>query len=430
MKPLKLFITKSNNITRDSYVWNTLSATMFALQSAIVLIIITRTNGLDDAGIFSMAYAVGSLIYYLGEYGVRKYQVSDVREELSFSDYHSHRVVVCVMALVASMVYVVYCQKTKGYSSYKAYIVLMICLIKIVEAYSEVFFARYQQVGRLDVSAKTNLYRTCLGMLAFMISLLITRNMTVSVTVWFVVVVLAFLSSNLPVMNEFAELKFVFRWSKIWKVFKDCFPMFIGYFLMLYISNAPKYAIDACMTETDQACYNFIFMPVFAIGLFANFIFNPILVDLTHKWEDAEYKSFHRIVIRQTLVIAAITLLAIAVALTIGCPVLGIMYNADLSEFKLDLAILMIGGGMLALVNFFSVILTVVRYQNYLTWGYVSVAVLAGFMSTRMVRDHGIDGAAVLYTVLTAVLAAIFAVMVVLFTKEKRADNEPALPND
>lgn len=419
MNGLKKLFVNSNNIMRDSYIWNTMSAFLFALQSAIVLLVITRTNGLEDAGVFSIAYAVGSLMYYVGEYGVRKYQVSDVNEELSFTDYHSHRVVACVITIIASVIYTVVCFKWRGYSGYKAYIVFMVCMVKVVEAYSEVYFGRYQQVGRLDVSAKTNLYRTFIGMVAFMIALAITHDMALSMTVWLVAVIIAFLTSSLAVMKDFAELEFRFNWKNILKIFIDCFPLFAGYFMLLYVSNAPKYAIDACMTDTDQACYNFIFMPVFAIGLFANFIFNPILVDLAHKWEDSEIKGFTKIVVRQIFVILAITLLAIAVALTIGCPVLGIMYHADLSAYKIDLAILMIGGGMLALVNFFAVVITVMRFQKHLTAGYIVLAALAGLIANRAVSAYGIRGACVLYTVLLAILSFVFAIMTFYFIKKR-----------
>ena len=418
MNKLKGLFENSKNITRDSYIWNTMSALLFALQSAIVLMVITRTNGLEDAGVFSIAYAVGSLMYYVGEYGVRKYQVSDVNEELSFTDYHAHRVVACAITVLASAVYTAYGIFVQGYSGYKAYIVFMVCMVKVVEAYSEVYFGRYQQVGRLDVSAKTNLYRTFLGMVSFMIALVITHDMAISMTVWLAVVVIAFVTSSLAVMKDFAVLEFRFSWKNILKIFIDCFPLFAGYFLLLYVSNAPKYAIDACMSDVDQACYNFIFMPVFAIGLFANFIFNPILVDLAHKWDDADIRAFSKIVIRQIFVILAITLLAIGVALTIGCPVLGAMYSADLSSYKTDLAILMVGGGMLALVNFFAVIVTVMRYQKHLITGYVALAVLAGIMANRAVGAYGIRGATMLYTLLMALLALIFAFMTFFYIKK------------
>ena len=408
MKALKKFFVSSNNVIRDSYLWNVLSASMFAMQSAIILIVITHTNGLEDAGVFSIAYAIGSLMYYVAEYGVRKYQVSDINEEMSFTDYHSHRLTVCLIAVIASLLYIANGYFRQGYTPYKAYIVLAICLNKVVEAYSEVYFGRYQQVGRLDVAAKTNFYRIMLGVTACIVSLILTKDMAVSMTVWLVASFIGMITSSVLVYRDFGELELRFDWSKIMRIMIDCFPIFLGYFLLLYVGNAPKYAIDACMTDTDQAMYNFIFMPVFAIGMLANFIFNPILVKLAHRWDDKKIKSFTKIVVSQIGVIGGVTLLAIAVALTIGPPILGILFNADLSGYRTDLAILMVGGGMLALVNFYAVVITVMREQKHLTSGYVVMAVAAWFMSNRVVAARGIRGATVLYTVLMAALSLIF----------------------
>lgn len=420
MNRLKAFFINSDNVVRDSYVWNTVQASLFALQSAIVLIFISRINGLTDAGVFSIAYAVGSLMYYVGEYGVRKYQVSDVNEDMSFTDYHSHRVVACVATFLVSLAYVARGLLRLGYSPYKAYIVFIVCLIKLVEAYSEVFFGRFQQVGRLDVAAKANAYKVALGLLACIMSLLTTRDMAVSMTVWLIVSIAGLLTSNIAVFRNFGTLEFKFKWNRINRIFIECFPLFAGYFFLLYVGNAPKYAIDACMSDTDQACYNFIFMPVFAIGLFANFIFNPILVELANNWDESDMKSFTKIVARQMAVIAGITVLAIAVALTVGCPILGILFNADISDYRTDLAILMIGGGMLALVNFFSVVVTVMRCQKHLIAGYVILAIAAFFLANRTVGSYGIRGATVLYTSLMTVLAIVFASVMVFFVSRKK----------
>lgn len=422
MKRLKAFFVNSENIVRDSYIWNTASATIFALQSAIVLVFVSRINGLTDAGVFSIAYAVGSLMYYVGEYGVRKYQVSDVNEIMSFSDYHAHRVTACAITVVVSLLYVANGLLRLGYSPYKAYIVLIICLIKVVEAYSEVFFGRFQQVGRLDVAAKANVYKVVIGLVACIVCLVITRNLAVSMTVWLLASVVGLLTSNVAVFKDFGTIESGFNWNKIKKIFIECFPLFAGYFFLLYVGNAPKYAIDACMSDKDQACYNFIFMPVFAIGLFANFIFNPILVNLAHDWDGSNIKNFKRIVIRQVGVIAGITIMAIAVAMTIGCPILGFLFNADIMEYKIDLAILMVGGGMLALVNFFSVVVTVMRYQKHLIAGYVMLAVIAFLLANRIVGSYGIRGATVLYSVLMACLAVIFAVVMTFFIERKRKE--------
>jgi O-antigen/teichoic acid export membrane protein len=269
------------------------------------------------------------------------------------------------------------------------------------------------------VSAKTNFYRIMLGVIGCIIALIITRDMAISMTVWLVLSVVALLTSNILVYRDFGTIELKFRWDKIMRIFVECFALFAGYFLLLYVGNAPKYAIDACMSDVDQACYNFIFMPVFAIGMFANFIFNPILVKLAHRWDENKIKVFTKIVVRQIFVIIGITLLAIAVALTIGPPILGILFNADLSGYKTDLAILMIGGGMLALVNFFAVVVTVMRFQKHLISGYIVMAVAAWLMANKVVRLYGIRGATILYTILMAVQALIFAGVTFYFIKRR-----------
>ena len=83
---IKGIFLNTKDVEKSAYAWNTTSGLMFAMQSAVMLIVITRTNGLEDAGVFSIAYAIGSLMSFIGEYGVRKYQVSDINEKVSFTE--------------------------------------------------------------------------------------------------------------------------------------------------------------------------------------------------------------------------------------------------------------------------------------------------------------------------------------------------------
>ena len=71
---LKKTFLNTRNQKRESYTWNMVQSLLISVQSVIMLMVINRTNSLDDSGVFSIAYAVASLMYYLAEYGVRKYQ--------------------------------------------------------------------------------------------------------------------------------------------------------------------------------------------------------------------------------------------------------------------------------------------------------------------------------------------------------------------
>ena len=413
----KIFLN-SKNPAKSSYLWNAFAAMLFALQSAFMLIIITRTNGLDDAGIFSIAYAVASLMSFIGEFGVRKYQVSDVNEIHGFTDYYTFKLISCVGMIIACALYSVYGLFINGYTIKKFLVVVTICLIKLADTFVEVFHGRFQQKGRLDVGAKCDIFRVVIGVSSCIISLTTTHDLLLSCVIWLIAVVFAVLVSTLAVAPKFCEIKIKSSYAAIRHIFIECFPIFIGSFLLIYVGNAPKYAIDAIMDDESQACYGFIFMPVFVISLLANFILNPILVDLSKAWAEKDYKTFDSRIARQAAIILGLTVLAIVVALTIGCPVLGKMYNTDLSSYRYELSILMIGGGMLAIANFINVIVTVIRYQKYLLIGYILVSAAAAALSNIFVSKSGLTGAAILYTSLMSLLGISFTVIFLVCRKK------------
>lgn len=188
------------------------------------------------------------------------------------------------------------------------------------------------------------------------------------------------------------------------------FPLFASLFLNMYISNAPKYAIDHYLTDDVQAYYNILFMPAFMIQLIAYFIFNPILTTYAKLWlSDAEedLKKLFRLIRRQCVILAGLTLLAVAVALTIGIPVLSIVFGVDLGGYRMELAILMVGGGMMAYGVFFNYVITIIREQIFLLVSYGLAALAALAFSGLFVSRAGITGAVVLYTVLMGVLAVL-----------------------
>lgn len=404
----------SPNIERSSYLWNALAGVVFAMQSAVMLIVISRTNGLDDSGVFSIAYAIGSLMSFIGEYGVRNYQVSDVNEENGFEDYFTSRLITCTAMILALVGYAVYGILFLEYTREKFLVILMIGAVKLVESFVDVLHGNFQQKGRLDVAAKADTLRISAGMIICMICLVITGDLLLSCIVWAAASLAGLCLTSFPAVPLFGRMGVRFRRDAMKRIFFGCFPLFVGSFLLLYVSNAPKYAIDSYMTDTDQACYNFIFMPVFVVSMMAKFIYNPVLTRMALAWDEGDIRQFRALVRRPLWIIGGLTLLAIAVALTIGCPVLGFMYNADLHVYRLELTVLMVGGGMLALVQFFAVVITVIRYQKYLSLGYVIAAVAAWLISGILVSGYGIRGASILYSAVMTLLALIFSLMLIL----------------
>lgn len=410
---LKKFLLTSNNIERDSFIWNMVGSLLMAFQSVILLVILTRTVGLINAGIFTIAYANANLFLNIGKYGMRSFQVSDVKQQFSFNDYLYSRYITSFAMLIVSIIYIIYAAIANNYSMGKTMIIFVMCLFKIPDAIEDVYYGDYQKKGRLDIGAKAIAWRLILTLTLFSCILIIFNDLLISLiisTIFTFILMVIFIRYTVCDFVETGKKS----WKKIIKLLKQCFPLAAGGFLSFYIGNAPKYAIDSILNDELQACYGFIAMPVFVIGLLNNFIFVPILYKMSCLWEERKIKAFIQRTLIQVLIIFTITLACIIGAYLIGIPVLSILYSTDLAPYKSELLILLLGGGFLGLSGLLNTMITIIRFQKALLWGYGIIAIVAFILSNYIVQQWEMLGAALLYTLLMVALCIIFAIIFVL----------------
>ena len=154
-------------IIRGGYIWNSASGMINAVQSLIILIFITKFVGIEEAGIFSIAYAVGGLLQMFATYGVGNFQITDVKEKYSFSDYFWNRSITVLVSLALLSLYCALKTLCGEYSAEKTLIVLLIGAWKLVDSTENVFYAMFQQKGRLDIGAKCYTIRMTASMVLY-----------------------------------------------------------------------------------------------------------------------------------------------------------------------------------------------------------------------------------------------------------------------
>lgn len=322
--------------------------------------------------------------------------------------------------IAVSIAYTLYAAIGNGYTLEKTQVIIWMCLFKAVDAAEDVYHGLYQQKNRLDVASKLLTLRMIITIVIFGLGLIVLKDLLLALIIAVVLTTMLFIVSIRWTYSGFHIGKEKIEKRNVLLLLKACFPLFAGSFLSFYIGNAPKYAIDAILTDELQACYGFIAMPVFVIGLLNNFIFNPMLFHVSMLWNERKVKEFVLKTFFQTGVVVVITIVCIAGAWLLGIPVLSWLYNTDLAPYKTELLILLLGGGFLGLSGLLNAVITIIRYQNSLMWGYAVMAVLAYIFSDKIVRQYEMMGAAALYTVLMGGLCLIFAALFVYGVIKKR----------
>lgn len=443
---IKSFFLNDRNIEKNSYMWNMMGSMLNAFQSVILLMIISRTVGQVASGVYSFAYANASLFLHMGNYGVRNYQVSDIKKKFSFKEYYFSRWISIAMMLLSAGVFIAYSAVTKDYSSEKTWIMIWAMLQKTVDALENVYHGQYHQNNRLDVAGRCMTIRMALLIVSFGVALIITRNLLVSLIASTVLTLLLFIlftywTSHISRIHTSAEDETSadpdrLVWKKVRSLMWICLPLCAGSFLSFYIGNAPKYAIDALTTSAKyasdpdladklQGCFTYIHMPVFVVGLLNNFIFMPQMFKLSKMWQERDVRGFMKRTLRQVIILAGISLVCVGGAFLLGTPVLSILYNTDLAPYRLPLVILVLGGGFLGLTGFLWAVITIIRCQKYTMYGYAFVALLALFLANPIVERYEIMGASVLYLSLMVLLSIIFTGIFLIGVRCKAKKKDP-----
>ena len=398
---------------RRDYLWNSLGGALNAGQSVLVLMVMNRVMGLQASGLYSIAFATANMFLYLGNYGVRNVQVSDLQEQYSFSDYALHRVLTVSMMAGASAVFCLWNYAAGSYSANKILIVALMCLLKCVDAIEEVFEGRLQQKGRLDLAGIMMSIRLVVSIAGMIVLILVLRNLAAAtggavVLAGTVVVLFLYVRREdwRPDSPKAPQIPHIMELMKI------CFPVCAANFLSFYMINAPKYAIDAILDESAQARYNFIAMPVFVIQLLGMFIYQPVLVQMTVQWQTQDRKAFIGSIRRILVMIAAIAAVCLAGAYLAGIPVLSLLYANDLTDLKGALLLILFGGVFLALNAFLSAVLTIIRKQNAIPLVYAAGAVLCFVFVRPLTGAFGILGGVEGFVITTTMVSLILGVLV------------------
>ncbi|MCM1414999.1 MAG: lipopolysaccharide biosynthesis protein [bacterium] len=406
-----------NSENKKAYIWNTASGVVSAIQSAIVLIFISRYLGLTDAGTFTIAYAIANLVGVFAKYGMRNFQVTDIEEQYSFLCYWKARMISVAASGIFLIVYLALQIEWHSYTVNKAGVILGICVWKLIDAVEDVFIGAYQQRGKLSTGACYYTLRLCFStglycvLIACRVNLVCATGIMVGISI---LICICFCTVSFP---EFKISDNNAAFKMIVSLMRTGLPLCIGTTLANYIGNAPKYTIDRYMGDSSQAYFGYIMMPAFVILLFSNFIYQPLVRNLGLLWSEGDVKKFFHAVFRQFGIVMGITIVAVMMGAWLGIPVLSFIYGVNLSFLKREFLLLMIGGGAYALVSYLTVILTTIRMQNWQAGGFVIAALLYSILGKIFVDRWEILGVALLYLSVNVLLIVTFTTCMLLKTK-------------
>jgi O-antigen/teichoic acid export membrane protein len=427
-------MAESKKGLKKDFLWNLIAEGISAGQSALILVFISAGMSIQDAGVFSIGYAISTIACVIGNYGVRNYQVTDTNNRYRFKSYLVARFITVFASLFFVGLYLAFLLATSGYSITKAIAVMLICIWKLDSVFEDVVYGMYQQRGFLALGARTYAIRVLSSTLLFCVLTLTGLDfITILVIVCLFSYIATFVSFKMtyPYVKEDRDKDNAIESRQIReeneenlsviggvkKILIQCLPLAISGALGNYIGNAPKYSIDWFMDDSAQAIFGYILMPSFVILILSNSVYRPILPSLSDLYKKSDSKAFGSRLCKQLLMVGAMALAILAGGFILGIPVLSILYNTDLSMYKPQFMLLLVGGIGYALATFASAILTVMRKQNAIAVCYAICSLMCIGSSKFLINLAGFTGAVIQYDVCNIVLAVMLFIAVVYHIK-------------
>ena len=397
---------KAHRTTRD-YVCNTAGLALWGMVFPLLTIVCTQLVGSERAGVFSLAFVMATLLMYLGNYGVRTFQVADIREVHSFADYQACRFVTCFLMLALGCGYCA----VRGYSGGTLVMTVAVVAYRACDSLGDVYEGRLQQADKMYLGGLSQALRSLCALLAFSVALLLTRSLAAASVCMAVAAVASLVVFTVPMAYLETPRSRRVRLGNVGELLKRCFPLFAALFLYNLCDNMPKFLMEGTLSYDNQLYFNAIYFPAHSILMMAGMVYKPLLLRMASAWKDPDgRKRFNGIMAAVFGCIVVVVVFMMLIMNTIGLPIMSFLYGIDFERFRTPLCLMIVAGGLTACIDFMYQVLTIQRRQNEVTKLYLVTLAVSVLASLLLINLCGLVGAVAAYVVEMAVLFTLIVV--------------------
>ena len=399
---------------KKNFVWNLIGSLLNAFTSLFFMIIVTRINGVDKAGVFTFAFSLATMLQVIATYHGRPYQVTDKTEELSDVDFLRTRTFTSLIMLFVSLIYIF----IKKYNFEKSIMILLFIIFRGIEAISDAYYGIMQKNDKLYNVGISLTLKAIVGVLLFLIIDLFTKNIILSIISLIVTQVLFFTFYDINKKKNMCFTTTNFSFKKIKKIIVMGFSIFIVSILSQYLLQAPKFPIDSFLSNDKQTIYGIISMPATMMVLASQFIIHPFLVKMNNHLVKNDYMNFKKMVIKLCLILFGFGIVCELLLYVMGIPLLNLVYGIKLEKYIIELLVIAFGAllfGISTIISYSMIAMNKNRVQSII---FIISSIISYILSYKLVYAYGLMGAALSYFIIMLLILLLYVISFNFYMKK------------
>ena len=381
---------------RNSLIWYTLGVIIYSLNSFLFMVIVTRINGLHDAGIFTYSFALCCLFYFLETYYNRAYQLSKDNKEKVFNDLLSTRVVSSLIGLVIIVLFSI----ISRFSLFKIGVIVLLYLYRDIEALADTMHGVFHINNELPTSGKAFLLRTLLTNLTLIVVDLLTHNIIISIIGMIIINLLIVWLYDYRKFKKISNFKIKLSFKdNTKKILKESFSIFAFSFLNNMIVNIQRYVLTYYVSADVESIFGMIIMPATIMIILSLSIYNTFLNEFKSYQKDKDYHKMNKLLINIIASLIVIAIVGLIGCYFLGIPVLEFVYGIELDEYKMLLLTIILASLFSSIVSVYSPILTLLGKNTIQLIIHVICVIISLLISWLLIMNNGLSGAVLSYLI-------------------------------
>jgi O-antigen/teichoic acid export membrane protein len=354
---------------------------------------------------------------------LRAVQASDVNIEHGFADYFTLRLIATTLGLVVLAGILL----SMDVPAMVKLVILLVSVSKTFECMSDVTAGLLQREEQLRRVAISLMIRGSASVITFSVIFARFRNLPLAVgsmcVVWLSVMVFYDLRNARAIVGPH-ESFIRFDRKALWRLTRLGLPLgWITTFTSLN-ANIPRYFLEHYRGLAEQGIYTSLAYMVIAVNLIASALSQSATTRLAHFFVAGDLKRFVHLLRKLTMLGIIIPVVGVPLALTVGKPLLTLLYRREYGEHTDLLALMMVTAGFSIVLAFLFCGMNAARRYRALVPAYLA-GMLTGVIGSALFVPHlGLLGAGI-----AMLLSAIVTLIGTLHELRKAIRDRAALTN-
>ena len=370
--------------------YNMLGYTVSLFSQWLILMVIPLMSDFDDAGVFSIAVSICSILNLVATLSLHNYQVADRYERYSENAYRMCRLTAMSVSFLCIPVIVF----MLDYDLEQGLVILFYMLYRNLIHAGWVYIATLQMKDKLDYSGKCMIVEGTISFASFAVLYVATQNLIVSTATMALIGGGTFLILILVGYRKYVgdTIKPLFEWEGVGALVKLGIPVMLSTLAPIVITAIPKILLQSDYGDAATGIFSTIASPAIVIPTLVESAFIPFIPSFSDAWK-RNPSDFRRRSFILLLVILGFGVLCYITAVLLADPVFRWIYGEELADYTKYFSTLIIGITVYT-VGVCSTTLLVIRGKSKYAVAMAFMALAVSLLvSPVMISDSGIEGA-------------------------------------